>query len=220
MTTRDSYVLAIVPPGAQQLGRFLHISTGPGATVLKFVGKKEATRFCSKAEARTWMEHPQVKAAFLTECNVGDTLSILFIKKANPVFTKYDTYFARANYGNDTWMWVTRNARLVAAAWALCEDGKRRVIRLNQSPDTFFSHPGRASFFGKTLTGFCTSDADDGSLKFCLYNESIKKLNRIKPDQPWIYTRLSKIEQDEYNQRMNAVIQNQCNAAHSASSPV
>lgn len=39
----------------------------------------------------------------------------------------------------------------------LCADGKRRAVRLNQSPDTYFSHPGRASFNGKTIRGYVTS---------------------------------------------------------------
>ena len=40
---------------------------------------------------------------------------------------------------------------------ALCEDGKRRTVRLGVDADTFFSWPGRASVGGRTVRGFVTS---------------------------------------------------------------
>lgn len=54
-------------------------------------------------------------------------------------------------YGNGAWQhpWYVLNC--------LCEDGKRRTIRLNQAADTFFSWPGRASIGGKTVRGYVTT---------------------------------------------------------------
>lgn len=43
---------------------------------------------------------------------------------------------------------------------ALCPDGKRRTVRLNQAPDTYFSWSGRATINGKTVTGFTTLTED------------------------------------------------------------
>jgi hypothetical protein len=50
---------------------------------------------------------------------------------------------------------------------ALCEDGKRRTIRLNLQADTAFSWPGRANIKGKTVRGFVTSK--DGDYHFIQY---------------------------------------------------
>lgn len=52
-------------------------------------------------------------------------------------------------------------------AMAKCEDGVIRTIRLNQQPDTAFSHPGRTSIQRKSVRGFVSSD--DGTLKFTAY---------------------------------------------------
>lgn len=38
----------------------------------------------------------------------------------------------------------------------LCEDGKRRTIRLGIDADTYFSWPGRTSIGGKTVRGYVT----------------------------------------------------------------
>jgi hypothetical protein len=45
----------------------------------------------------------------------------------------------------------------------LCPDGVRRTVRVTREPDTFFTHPGRVSVKGKTVTGFVTGmdRADD-----------------------------------------------------------
>lgn len=43
-------------------------------------------------------------------------------------------------------------------AMAKCEDGVVRTIRLNQQPDTWFSHPGRTSIKGKAVRGYVTMD--------------------------------------------------------------
>jgi len=44
--------------------------------------------------------------------------------------------------------------QVIAYENVLCPDGKRRKVRVNQAPDTFFSHGGRISAYGKTLSGF------------------------------------------------------------------
>lgn len=54
----------------------------------------------------------------------------------------------------------------------LCEDGKRRVVRLNQQADTWFSWSGRCTIYGKTQRGYVTSiESDDGKhdLEFHIY---------------------------------------------------
>ena len=55
------------------------------------------------------------------------------------------------------------------AARALCEDGKIRKVRLNQSPDTAFSWSGRASIKGKTVRGF-VYHGDGGTMRFTTYD--------------------------------------------------
>ncbi len=42
---------------------------------------------------------------------------------------------------------------------ALCEDGVRRTVRLNQQADTYGSWPGRTTIRGKTVRGFVTGVA-------------------------------------------------------------
>ncbi len=38
----------------------------------------------------------------------------------------------------------------------LCEDGKRRTVRLGIDADSYFSWPGRASIGGRTVRGYVT----------------------------------------------------------------
>lgn len=49
---------------------------------------------------------------------------------------------------------------------AVGPDGKVRRLRLNQSPDTFFSYPGRVNHKGKTLPCFVTCDEGVHSYHF------------------------------------------------------
>ncbi len=53
----------------------------------------------------------------------------------------------------------------------LCEDGKRRTVRLGIDADTYFSWPGRTSIKGKTTRGYVTSCEFRGQLdrKFIAY---------------------------------------------------
>lgn len=55
-------------------------------------------------------------------------------------------------------------------ATAICEDGKIRMVYLNEAPDTFFSHPGRCKIKGKSVRGFVTGK-DDGELYFIAYQK-------------------------------------------------
>lgn len=54
---------------------------------------------------------------------------------------------------------------------AICEDGKRRTVRLNQQADSAFSWPGRTSINGKTVRGYVTGIETDGNadLEFRTY---------------------------------------------------
>lgn len=101
---------------------------------------------------------------------------------------KYTSYFAKVEYSNETCMWVTKNARIPVAAYALCEDGKRRAVRMCQQASNAFAHPGRCSFYSKTLRGYLTTD--EGVLKFILYNESKVKLRKELCERvgsmPWL----------------------------------
>lgn len=47
---------------------------------------------------------------------------------------------------------------------ALCDDGKRRIVRLNLQADTLWSWPGRASVGGRTVRGWV--EARDGDYLF------------------------------------------------------
>ena len=69
----------------------------------------------------------------------------------------------RMSYADGTAIYRTRGpfAENVAAD-ALCEDGKVRRVRLNRTPDTFFSHGGRVSVRGKTVSGFVSFETRDG----------------------------------------------------------
>jgi len=49
----------------------------------------------------------------------------------------------------------------VAIRKALCPDGVRRTIRLNQQADTYFSWPGRTTIKGRSVRGFVTTENDD-----------------------------------------------------------
>lgn len=51
------------------------------------------------------------------------------------------------------------------AVTAICPDGRVRKIRLNQSADTFFSHPGRTTIAGHAITGY-VSHGDDREYHF------------------------------------------------------
>lgn len=55
------------------------------------------------------------------------------------------------------------------AATAICEDGKVRKVRLNQSPDTYFSWTGRTSLKGKTVRGMVYY-GDGGELRFTTFD--------------------------------------------------
>ena len=54
------------------------------------------------------------------------------------------------------------------AAKAVCADGIVRKVRLNQSPDTFFSWSGRVTIKKLTVTGYVHAD-DSGELVFSAY---------------------------------------------------
>jgi hypothetical protein len=55
-------------------------------------------------------------------------------------------------WGNGFWQhaWYVRDA--------LCEDGRRRTVRLNQQADTYFSWAGRTTIGGKSVRGFVSGD--------------------------------------------------------------
>ena len=53
---------------------------------------------------------------------------------------------------------------------AICEDGKIRMVFLNQEPDTFFSHPGRTKISRKSIRGF-VSVKEDGEMYFTAYKK-------------------------------------------------
>ena len=44
---------------------------------------------------------------------------------------------------------------------ALCPDGVRRTVRLNQQADTYFSWPGRTTIKGRSVRGFVSTTQDD-----------------------------------------------------------
>lgn len=50
----------------------------------------------------------------------------------------------------------------IAVRGALCPDGRRRTVRLNQSADTYFSWPGRTTIGGRSVRGavYSTQDGD------------------------------------------------------------
>lgn len=53
----------------------------------------------------------------------------------------------------------------------LCQDGKRRTVRLNLEADTYFSWSGRCNIKGKTVRGYVTGIETDGQfdLEFRIY---------------------------------------------------
>lgn len=53
-------------------------------------------------------------------------------------------------------------------ATAICQDGRIRMVFLNQEPDTFFSHPGRCKIKGKSMRGYLTVK-EDGEFYFIAY---------------------------------------------------
>lgn len=53
---------------------------------------------------------------------------------------------------------LPNNFGIRVLAMAKCDDGVVRTIRLNQQPDTWFSHPGRTSIKGKSVRGYITFD--------------------------------------------------------------
>jgi hypothetical protein len=66
-------------------------------------------------------------------------------------------------------------ARYLVGPWqhtvafdAICPDGKVRRVRANQSPDTFFSHPGRCTIGKRTVRGYVTV-GQDGEYLFNIY---------------------------------------------------
>lgn len=59
----------------------------------------------------------------------------------------------------------------VAVRGALCPDGRRRTVRLNQQADTYFSWPGRTTIAGRSVRGFVCSD-QDGDYQFEPYAAS------------------------------------------------
>jgi len=67
----------------------------------------------------------------------------------------HDTPGGATWYGNSFWShpWYVRGV--------ICADGKRRTVRLNEAPDTYFSYPGRASIGGRTVRGFVHTDDQD-----------------------------------------------------------
>ena len=61
-----------------------------------------------------------------------------------------------------------------AVKGALCFDGRRRTVRLNIQPDTYFSWPGRTKIHGKSVRGYVV--VDDGDAAFRLYDGEWEKL--------------------------------------------
>lgn len=65
---------------------------------------------------------------------------------------------------------------------ALCFDGKRRTVRLNQQADSAFSWSGRCNIKGKTVCGYVTG-TDNGDTAFRLYDCEWTKIGIEKPSK-------------------------------------
>lgn len=62
-----------------------------------------------------------------------------------------------------------------AVKGALCFDGRRRTVRLNVQPDSYFSWSGRTKIKGKSIRGYVTTDTP-GDAEFRLYDSEWEKL--------------------------------------------
>jgi hypothetical protein len=59
------------------------------------------------------------------------------------------------SYANGTYFQYTMPWSLYVGAAALCPDGKvRKVKRIAETPDTFFSIPASVTYKGKTVAGY------------------------------------------------------------------
>ena len=63
----------------------------------------------------------------------------------------------------------------------LCFDGKRRTIRLNLQPSTYFSWDGRTSIKGKTVKGFVCSIEDGEDFEFRIFYSEWERIGVKKP---------------------------------------
>ena len=63
----------------------------------------------------------------------------------------------------------------VAIRGALCPDGRRRTVRLNQDADTYFSWPGRTTTIGgRSVRGFVMTEDDDWKFTpYSIYGVSV-----------------------------------------------
>jgi methyl coenzyme M reductase gamma subunit len=71
----------------------------------------------------------------------------------------------RINYPHDTYLLMTTMNMMgcYVGGCAICADGKKRKLkRIAATADTFFSIPAAVTVAGKTVTGFITTDDDDG----------------------------------------------------------
>lgn len=62
-----------------------------------------------------------------------------------------------------------------AVKGALCFDGRRRTVRLNVQPDSFFSWSGRTKIKGKSVRGYVATDTP-GDAEFRLFDSEWQKL--------------------------------------------
>lgn len=67
-------------------------------------------------------------------------------------------------------------ASLAAIEHCLCQDGKRRYVRITGEPDTFFSVPARVSVSVKgknvTVSGYVTYDDDEPEFRAYTYRKN------------------------------------------------
>lgn len=80
----------------------------------------------------------------------------------------------RVNYAAGTYLEVTRPWGICVAGAALCADGKvRRLARISDTADTFFSVPAAVKVRGRTVSGYVTVDTandDTATVYFLRYD--------------------------------------------------
>ena len=63
----------------------------------------------------------------------------------------------------------------------LCFDGKRRTVRLNLQPSTYFSWDGRSTIKGRTMKGFVCFTEDGVDLEFRIFTKEWDRIGVKRP---------------------------------------
>lgn len=89
--------------------------------------------------------------------------------------------YSRGTYTRQSMPWG-----LYVSAAAMCSDGKvRRVKRIAQTADTFFSVPAAVQVRGKTVAGYITVETEQGYSVDMPHDPAIVKFCAVKYRRNW-----------------------------------